>query len=69
MLSMAKIAFLSADMTKPYEVINEEYNAMMNGKNIKFIDCLSHAAGISNEISNCKYIESPSQLENILLEI
>ena len=56
-------------ITKPYETIYEEYSSMINGKNIKFIDCISHAAGISNEKSNCKYIESPSQLENILLEI
>jgi archaellum biogenesis ATPase FlaH len=56
-------------INKPYETIYEDYSSMINGKNIKFIDCISHAAGISNEKSNCKYIESPSQLENILLEI
>jgi hypothetical protein len=56
-------------VTKPYETIFEDYSDFITTTNIKFIDCISHAAGISREKSNCKYIESPSQLENILLEI
>ncbi len=56
-------------VTKPYETILEDYSDFITTTNIKFIDCISHAAGISREKSNCKYIESPSQLENILLEI
>jgi hypothetical protein len=56
-------------ITNPYETISEEYSGLINNQNIKFIDCISHAAGISNEKPNCTYIESPSQLENILLDI
>ena len=56
-------------ITKPFETIYEEYLDLIKNKNIIFIDCISHAAGITKEITNCKYIESPSQLETILLEI
>jgi len=56
-------------ITKPFDSIFEDYSNLFNNKNIKFIDCISHAAGISKENPNCVYIESPSQLESILLEI
>jgi hypothetical protein len=56
-------------ITKPFDNIFEDYSNLINNKTIKFIDCISHAAGISKENPNCKYIESPSQLEKILLEI
>ena len=38
-------------------------------KNIKFIDCISRAAGIIRSDPNCIYIESPTMLEKIGLEI
>ena len=56
-------------ITKPFESIFDDYSSLINNQNIIFIDCISHAAGISKEKSNCIYIESPSQLESILLEI
>jgi len=56
-------------ITKPFESIFEDYSGLINNKNIKFIDCISHAAGITKENPNCTYIESPSQLESILLEL
>jgi hypothetical protein len=56
-------------ITKPFNSIVEDYSELINNQNIFFIDCISHAAGISGEKPNCKYIESPSQLERILLEI
>jgi len=56
-------------ITKPFESIFDDYSNLINNQNIIFIDCISHAAGISKEKSNCIYIESPSQLESILLEI
>jgi archaellum biogenesis ATPase FlaH len=36
--------------------------------NIKFIDCISRAAGISDNSNNCIYLESPGMLENLILE-
>jgi hypothetical protein len=56
-------------ITKPFESLFDDYSNLINNQNIIFIDCISHAAGISKEKSNCIYIESPSQLEIILLEI
>jgi archaellum biogenesis ATPase FlaH len=37
--------------------------------NIKFIDCVSQAAGVSVPHKNCTYIESPTLLEKTILEI
>jgi hypothetical protein len=56
-------------ITKPFESIFDDYSSLINNQNIIFIDCISQAAGISKEKSNCIYIESPLQLESILLEI
>jgi hypothetical protein len=56
-------------ITKPFESIYDDYSSLINNQNIIFIDCISHAAGITKENPNCIYIESPSQLESILLEI
>ncbi len=56
-------------ITKPFDSIINDYSNLIKNNNIIFIDCISHAAGITKEKTNCIYIESPSQLENILLEI
>jgi hypothetical protein len=56
-------------ITKPFNSITDDYSELINNQNIFFIDCISHAAGISGDKPNCIYIESPSQLERILLEI
>jgi hypothetical protein len=44
------------------------YNEFEN-KNIKFIDCISRSSGILSYEKGCKYIDSPTMLEKIALEI
>ena len=55
--------------TNPYENIVKQFGEPSQGTNIKFIDCISRAAGLSKTDSNCIFIESPAHLEKIILEI
>ena len=61
-------AWVYVTVTKPYENIARQYGDILN-KNVKFIDCVSRAAGISTSNENCIYIESPTMLEKLGLEI
>lgn len=62
-------AFVYVTATKPYDTLIKQYEFMSEAKNIKFIDCISRAAGITNPSPNCIYVESPSMLEKLGLEI
>ncbi len=62
-------AWVYVTVTKPYNIIIRQNEDIANNTNIKFIDCVSRAAGISEANSNCVFIESPTMLEKIGLEI
>jgi len=62
-------AWVYVTITRPYSTINKQFGNLSDNKNVKFIDCISHAAGISNFDQNCIYVESPSMLEKLCLEI
>lgn len=62
-------AWVYVTVTKPYENLTKEFEELKNCNNIKFIDCISRAAGISKAHKNCIFIESPTMLEKIGLEI
>ncbi len=62
-------AWVYVTVTKPYETLVREFEYLTDAKNIKFIDCISRAAGISKPSPNCIYIESPSMLEKLGLDI
>lgn len=59
--------FVTASDT--YDHISKTFKEISEHSNIKFIDCISRAAGISEIQSNCTYIESPTMLEIVSLEI
>ena len=59
--------FLTA--SKTFDYLTKTFKEGTRQTNIKFIDCISRAAGISEAASNCIYIESPVMLEKIILEI
>ena len=69
MYSKTDSAWVYLAITKPYENIIKDYGDVSTEGNIKFIDCISESSGIYNTYSNCEFIESPAQLEKILLEI
>ena len=56
-------------ITKPYENLTKQYDYLKQSNNVKFIDCISRAAGISKTDQNCIFVESPTMLEKISLEI
>ena len=56
-------------VTRPYSTLSQEFGDLSELGNIKFIDCVSRAAGISETSPNCVYVESPTMLEQIGLEI
>jgi len=59
--------FVTASDT--FDYISKSFSEISEHRNIKFIDCISRAAGISKLNSNCTYVESPTMLEIMGLEI
>jgi archaellum biogenesis ATPase FlaH len=56
-------------VSKTFDYLSKTFKEGTKQTNIKFIDCISRAAGISENASNCIYIESPVMLEKMILEI
>jgi len=69
MRSRPEDAWVYLSITRSYDSIIKEFKDMPEKKNIKFIDCISRAAGIPPKEPGCIYIESPALLEKIILEI
>ncbi len=69
MRSRPEDAWVYLSITRPYDNIVKNFKDIPERKNIKFIDCISRAAGIPPDEKDCIYIESPSLLEKIILEI
>jgi len=62
-------AWVYVNVSKPYDLFVKEYPFLNDLKNVKFIDCISRASGINKSHPNCIFIESPSLLEKLGLEI
>jgi len=62
-------AWVYVTVTKPCENLFNEIEFIGDLKNIRFIDCISRAAGISKAAQNCVLIESPTMLEKLVIEI
>lgn len=62
-------AWVYVTVTKPYDTLAKQYEFINECKNIKFIDCISRAAGLSKPYNNVIFLESPSMLEKLGLEI
>jgi archaellum biogenesis ATPase FlaH len=56
-------------VSKTFDYLSKTFKEGTKQTNIKFIDCISRAAGISDIASNCIYVESPVMLEKMILEI
>ncbi|HUT00226.1 MAG TPA: hypothetical protein VMY59_07925 [Candidatus Thermoplasmatota archaeon] len=56
-------------VSKTFDYLSKTFKEGTRQTNIKFIDCISRAAGISDAAPNCIYIESPVMLEKMILEI
>ncbi|RLF40294.1 MAG: hypothetical protein DRN12_05685 [Thermoplasmata archaeon] len=62
-------AYLYVTITNPFERVIKNIGGLLTNSNIKFIDCVSRAAGIETVDNRCIFIESPTHLEKILLDI
>ena len=62
-------AWVYVTVTKPYQNISNQLPFITEIKNLRFIDCISRAAGISKITKNVIFVESPTMLEKIGLEI
>jgi archaellum biogenesis ATPase FlaH len=56
-------------VSKTFDYLTKTFKESTRHPNIKFIDCISRAAGISDNSNNCIFLESPVMLENLILEI
>jgi hypothetical protein len=59
--------FITVNQT--FDYLTKTYKEITQQPNIKFIDCISRAAGISDNSNNCFFLESPVMLENLILEV
>ena len=62
-------AWVYVNVTKPYDTLIKQYESIKEINNIRFIDCISRAAGLSKPDPNVIFIESPTMLEKLSLEI
>ena len=69
MMDTKEDLWLYITITKSFDTIKKSFQDLSGYKNIHFIDCISHSAGISSLDKNCIYIDSPALLEKILLEM
>jgi len=71
MISRPEDAWVYVTITRPYETVVKDIEGLPDNTNIRFIDCVSRAAGIPNADANpnCIFIESPTMLEQLGLEI
>ncbi len=56
-------------VSKTFDYLAKIFKESTRHPNIKFIDCISRAAGISDNANNCIFLESPVMLEILILEI
>jgi len=62
-------AWVYITVTKPYDTLAKQYEFLPEMKNIRFIDCISRAAGLTKANPNVTFVESPTMLEKLGLEI
>ena len=62
-------AWVYVTVSKPYDTLAKQYEFLPELKNIKFIDCISRAAGLTKVSPNVTFVESPTMLEKLGLEI
>jgi hypothetical protein len=56
-------------VSNTFNFLSKTYKEVTDHNNINFIDCISRAAGVTGAHTNCTYIESPTMLEKVGLEI
>lgn len=55
--------------TRPYAAVKDKFSSEIDQASVFFIDCVSRAAGIKTTANHCIFLDSPSELERLILEI
>jgi archaellum biogenesis ATPase FlaH len=63
------VAWIYVSITNPFESLKHKFEYLMNNPSISCIDCVSRAAGIQSIDPQCFYLDSPAELEKLILEI
>lgn len=61
-------AWVYVTISKPYDTLVKQYKLLPELRNIRFIDCISRAAGLTKTNPNVTFVESPTMLEKLGLE-
>ncbi len=69
MRSRPEDAWVYVAITRPYDSVVKQFGNFAELRNVRFIDCISQAAGISKTDPHCTFIESPALLEKLIMEI
>lgn len=56
-------------ITKPFHLLKKQYHKIIVDNSVTFVDCVSRAAGINTSDDQCYFLDSPSQLEQLILII
>lgn len=62
-------AWVYVTISKPYDTLVKQCKLLPEIRNIRFIDCISRAAGLTKTSPNVTFVESPTMLEKLGLEI
>ncbi|HEC81807.1 MAG TPA: hypothetical protein ENI42_05225 [Thermoplasmatales archaeon] len=62
-------AWVYVTVTRPFESFIKMFGDLSRYPNVKFIDCISRASGIARNDEQCIYIESPTMLEHVTMEL
>ena len=62
-------AWVYVSITNPFESLKRKFETLVNNPSISCIDCISRAAGIQSTDPRCYYLDSPAELEKLILEI
>ena len=63
------VAWIYVSISNPFESLKRKFETLVNNPSISCIDCVSRAAGIQSTDPRCYYLDSPAELEKLILEI
>lgn len=63
------VPWIYVAITNPFESLKRRFETLENNPSISCIDCVSQAAGIQSSDPRCIYLDSPAELEKLILEI
>lgn len=69
MAEKKEVSWIYVTSTSPFDSLKERFFSDDLQSSVFFIDCISRAAGIQSDSSQCLFLESPSELERLILEI